>query len=149
MCHEFMRGRCSDAQDGDSYCEKGWHINEKQYREEKEATKRTLPSRYADDRSVNKRHRNGSTTESAANGTEKKKWVVLQIYLFRLGFYDFTSSDKSLPHPHEIEMAYENAMEQELPEEEKERKEEAFQQIMRTINGHDDDEESDLDHNTQ
>ena len=147
MCHEFKRGRCSHAKDGYSSCERGWHISQKQYEEERHATKRTLPSRYADDSRVDKRHRSKSTSEAAAEKREwrdrEKKWLDLQIYLTRLGFYNIPT----LPHPDEIESAYRNAMEQELPQEEKGRKQEAFEQIMRAINGHDVDQESELDDN--
>ena len=142
MCHHAMKDKCFRGRC--SYCERGWHITQKQYEEEYHTSKRTLPSRYADDSSVNKRPRSKTTTEAAK---EKKKWPVhqrkwldLHIYLIRLGFYNIPH-DETLPHPIEIENAYRNAMEEELPQEEKQRKDEAFEQIMRAINGHDLDQE--------
>ena len=85
------------------------------------------------------------TTEAAIEKKEcrdrEKKWLDLEIYLTRLGFYNIPT----LPHPDEIESAYRNAMDEELPQEEKTRKQEAFEQIMRAINGHNVDEDSELD----
>ena len=144
MCHEFQRGRCPHAKDEYFYCERGWHVTQKQH-EKRHATKRTLPTRYADDSRVDKRHRNKCTTEAAIEKKEcrdrEKKWLDLEIYLTRLGFYNIPT----LPHPDEIESAYRNAMDEELPQEEKTRKQDAFEQIMRAINGHIVDEDSELD----
>jgi len=119
---------------------------------------------------MNKRHRTKTTAQAATepkewlekqectrkkHDTEKKEWLDRRkkaldrhIYLTRLGFYDIQHfPDETLPHPDEIESAYRNAMEEELPQEEKERKQEAFKQIMRAINGHDADQEGELDDN--
>ena len=152
MCHEFQRGRCPHTKDGFSYCERGWHISQTEYEEETHATKRTLSSRYADDTQMNKRHRTNTTAQAATEPREwfdrRKKALDRHIYLTRLGFYDIQHfPDETLPHPDEIESAYLIAMEEELPQEEKERKQEAFAMLMRAINGHEREKESELDDN--
>ena len=79
-----------------------------------------------------------------------KKWLDRHIYLTRLGFYDIPLfPDAKLPHPDEIESAYRNAMEEDMPQEEKERKHEAFRELMRANNGHDIDRKSESDDNSQ
>jgi len=144
MCHEFQRGRCAHAKDEYFYCQRGWHITQKQY-EKRHATKRTLPNRYADDSRLDKRHRIMNTTEAATEKKEwhdrGKKWLDLEIYLTRLGFYNIPT----LPQADEVESAYRIAMDEDLPQEEQGRKQEAFEQIMRAINGHVVDEDSELD----
>ena len=86
-----------------------------------------------------------NTTEAATEKKEwhdrAKKWLDLEIYLTRLGFYNIPT----LPQADEVESAYRIAMDEDLPQEEKGRKQEAFEQIMRAINRHVVDEDSELD----
>ena len=149
-CHEFKRRRCVHTGDGYYYCKFGWHISQEDY-EENHSTKRTRPTRYTDDARANKKHRTNDTRDAEEAETTKKerfdhqkKWIECQIYLIRLGFYDISHlPDEKLPHPSEIENAYSIAMDDNLSKEEKSRKQEAFRELMRIINGHEEDRQSD------
>jgi len=169
ICHFWHQGKCWNQDN--AWCHQGYHSKQRRTHNErfdsdsKDTRQDTSAGkRRADDRRVRSPREDRETrstwhrsaeysrgasgpTDAAQTEMQKKKWPVhqrkwldLHIYLIRLGFYNIPH-DETLPHPIEIENAYRNAMEEELPQEEKQRKDEAFEQIMRAINGHDLDQE--------
>ena len=76
----------------------------------------------------------------------KQKKVCRRIYLARVGLYKYLRDlEGKLPNASGVESAHQKAMETQMPQKERERKLEAFEKIMRDINGHDDSEESEFE----
>ena len=161
MCHKAALGECANQEA--PYCERGWHVSAT----EDHTTKRRVQTSAKRKQSVglseeeNEDHvtkRSRSLSPRGDSETRHSMWLDLlnscagetknvcrDIYFARLGLYkSLRDPEKKLPKRSEVENAYRNAIKTQMPQEESEQMLEAFEGIMREINGDDDAEESNM-----